>query len=89
MFKLKDVFGKAQDFIQQQKENKNIQGYVQNFLGSNQENQNKRIIPEETTTPMESEFDSNAKKTDPKMYYIIGGVVLLIIIFRKKLGIKF
>jgi len=87
MFRIKEIFGKAQNTLG------NLRGKGQELLeilpNQNQSSESSRRIADDTPTAMEQSFDAKAQKTDPKIYYIIAAVVLLIIVFRKKLGIKF
>lgn len=58
------------------------------YQGRRRKNDSAPIVTA-SQTDLEKEFDKNAEASDPKMYYIIGALVILIIVFRKKLGIKF
>jgi hypothetical protein len=87
MFRVKDIFGKAQNTLGNLKDKG--QELLEMLPNQNQSSESSRRTSNDTPTTMEQSFDANAEKTDPKMYYIIGAVVLLIIVFRKKLGIKF
>lgn len=83
-----NIFDKVKGYVSKYQGNTDNQ--INDYSRASIEERNRRPVKDENVpTAMEQSFDSSAEKTDPKMYYIIGGIILLLIVFRKKLGIKF